>query len=94
MSTSRERFRNALNHRQPDRIPVDFGGTGNSRMHVTCVAALRDYYGLDKQPVKIADLSAMTGEIEDDLKEALGIDVQALHSYGSGFCKRSGYIDG
>ena len=25
--TSRERIRTALNHNQPDRVPVDFGGT-------------------------------------------------------------------
>lgn len=26
-STSRKRLLDALNHRQPDRIPVDFGGS-------------------------------------------------------------------
>ena len=39
---SRERVIAALAHRQPDRIPIDFGGTATSGMHVSCVAALRD----------------------------------------------------
>lgn len=48
---SKEIFQDALNHKTPARIPVDFGATLVSGMHVTCVAALRDYYGLDKIPV-------------------------------------------
>jgi hypothetical protein len=44
-----------LDHRQPDRIPVDFGGTFVSGIHVSCVLALRDYFGLEKKPVKVID---------------------------------------
>ncbi len=29
-----------LNHKQPDRIPIDFGGTAVTGMHVSCVAEL------------------------------------------------------
>ena len=45
-NNSRERFVATLNHKQPDRIPIDFGGTSVTGMHVSCVAALRDHYGL------------------------------------------------
>lgn len=31
---SKTRVREALNHRQPDRVPVDFGGTAVTGMHV------------------------------------------------------------
>ena len=34
--------------RAPDRIPVDFGSTGTSGLHVSCVVGLREYYGLEK----------------------------------------------
>jgi len=43
---SKKRVRDALVHRQPDRVPVDFGGTAVTGMHVTCVTALRDLVNL------------------------------------------------
>jgi hypothetical protein len=49
--TSRERVLTSLSHRQPDRVPIDFGGTTVTSMHVSCVAALRDYFGLEKRLV-------------------------------------------
>lgn len=70
----------AINHRQPDRIPVDFGGTPCSGLHVTCVAALRDYYGLEKQPVKVNEPYQMLGQIDEDLKQAIGIDTEPVQA--------------
>lgn len=75
---SKERIREALNHRQPDKIPVDFGATTVSGMHITCVAALRDYYGLEKRPIKVTDPCQMLGMIDDDLGECLGIDFTSV----------------
>ena len=40
--TSKERVLSALNHKQPDKVPLDFGGCTCSCMHVTCVEALRE----------------------------------------------------
>jgi uroporphyrinogen-III decarboxylase len=76
--TSKERVLTALSHRAPDRIPVDFGSTAVTGIHVSCVAALRDYYGLDRHPVKVTEPYQMLGEVEDDLKEAMGIDVAGV----------------
>ncbi len=76
--TSRDRILAALNHRQPDRIPIDFGGTTVTGMHVSCVTALRAHYGLDQHPVKVIEIGQMLGEIEEDLKQVLGIDVEAV----------------
>ncbi|MBZ5627130.1 MAG: methyltransferase [Acidobacteriia bacterium] len=76
--TSKQRVSATLDHRQPDRVPVDFGSTFVSGVHVSCVAALRDYFGLEKKPVKAIDPGQMLGEIEEDLKAALGIDTQGI----------------
>jgi len=73
--TSRERVLAALNHREPECIPVDFGGTSVTGVHVSCVAALRDHYGLEKRPVRIHEPYQMLGLIEDDLSDAMGLDV-------------------
>ena len=50
--TSKQRVRAALNHKVPDGIPMDFGGTAVTGIHASVVAALRDYYGLEKRLVK------------------------------------------
>src|ERR1035438_1236876 len=76
--TSKERVLAALNHRQPDRVPIDFGSTGVTGMHATCVAGLRQYFGLEKRPVKVHEPYQMLGLIEDDLQSALGLDVEGV----------------
>ena len=84
-TTSRERLANAMNHRQPDRVPIDFGGTAVTGVHVSCVAALRDYYGLEKRPVKVHEPFQMLGLLEDDLLDAMGVDVVGVFSRGTMF---------
>ncbi|MGO9262209.1 MAG: uroporphyrinogen decarboxylase family protein [Bryobacteraceae bacterium] len=76
--SSRDRLRTALEHREPDRIPLDFGSTSVTGMHVSCVAALRDYYGLAPGPVKVHEPGQMLGLVEDDLRAAMGIDVTGV----------------
>ena len=68
----------ALHHRAPDRLPIDFGSTGVTGIHVSCVAGLRDYYGLPKQLVKVHEPYQMLGFIDDDLKDAMGLDVDGF----------------
>lgn len=73
--TSRDRLIATLNHQQPDRVPIDFGGTAVTGIHASCVAALRDHYGLEKRPVRVHEPYQMLGLVEDDLGEAMGLDV-------------------
>src|ERR1017187_4787815 len=82
-TASCERLANALNHKQPDRIPIDFGGTSVTGIHASCVAALRDYYGLEKRPVRIHEPSQMLGLVEDDLRDAMGLDVLGVFRRGT-----------
>ena len=78
-TTSRERLETALNHRQPDRIPVDFNGTAVTGMHVKCVIGLREHYGLANRLVKVHEPYQMLGWIDDDLQTALGLDVEGVY---------------
>jgi hypothetical protein len=71
--TSREKVRLALNH-EPGPVPIDFGSTGLTGLHVSCVAGLREHYGLPPKPVKVWEPFQMLGEVEDDLSAALGSD--------------------
>ena len=74
----RERLAATLNHKQPDRIPIDFGGTAVTGIHASCVAALRDYYGLEQRPVRIHEPFQMLGLVDEDLQDAMGLDVTGV----------------
>jgi len=76
--TSKERVLAALNHKEPDAVPVDFNGTAVTGMHVNCVIGLRDHYGLDKRLVKVHEPYQMLGWIDDDLQRVLGLDVEGV----------------
>ena len=82
MMSSRERVTLALEHEEPDRVPLDLGGSPTTGMHVSTVYALRQALNLDspRTPVKVIEPFQMLGEIAPDLQEALGIDVVGLSS--------------
>jgi hypothetical protein len=71
-----------LNHQEPDRVPVDLGGSAVTGMHVSVIYGLRQALNLDppNTPVKVTEPYQMLGEIKPDLMEALGIDVTILSS--------------
>jgi hypothetical protein len=75
---SRERVLSSLNHREPDAVPVDFGSTAVTGIHVTAVAGLREHYGLEKRPVKVWEPYQMLGLIDEDLKTIMSIDVEGI----------------
>lgn len=75
---SRERVRRALRHETPDQVPIDFGGTAVTGIHVSVVAALREHYGLERRLVKVHEPYQMLGTIDDDLKQAMGVDVEGV----------------
>ena len=66
--TSRERVEAALNHREPDRVPMDLGASAVTGMHVSVVYRLRQALGLDKPgaPVKVVKPYQMLDEIAPD----------------------------
>jgi hypothetical protein len=80
MLTSRERVNLALNHQEPDRVPLDLGASGVTGMQVDTVYKLRQALGLDAPgtPVKVLEPYQMLGEIKTDLMDALGVDVVGL----------------
>ena len=77
---SRERVMLAVNHKEPDRVPLDLGGSPTTGMHVSTVYALRQALKLDPPgtPVKVVEPYQMLGEIAPDLVDALCVDVVGL----------------
>jgi len=78
--TSRERVQAALNHKQPDRVPVDFGSTMVTGISVSVISKLRKALGLDDDSarIKVTEPYQMLGEIDDELREKLHIDCVGL----------------
>ncbi len=80
MSQSRQRLLDAMSHRQPDRIPLDLGSTAVTGMSVSAVYALRQALEMDPPgtPVKVVEPYQMLGEIGEDLKQRLGVDIEGI----------------
>lgn len=73
--TQKEKVHAAINH-QAGPVPLDLGGGPTSGIHCSIVEGLRTHYGLEKGPVKVHEPFQMLGYVDDDLKDAMGIDVQ------------------
>lgn len=76
--TSKELIQQALLHRETNQIPVDFGATSVTGIHVKVVEQLRTYFGLEKKPVKVSEPYQMLGEIDEELARIMGIDTVGL----------------
>ncbi len=75
MANSRANLQKTLNHEQPERMVVDFGASPVTGIHVLLVEKLRVHFGLEKKAVKVCEPYQMLGEVEEDLQEAMGVDV-------------------
>ncbi len=85
MGEKRQCILDAVEHKQPDRIPVDFGGMTSTGLHCSLVEKLRDQYGLEKKPVTIFEPFQMLGWLDEDLIEALEVDTAMVMPVGTNF---------
>jgi len=83
---SLERLKTALDHKQLDRPPMDFGSTHVTGMNVSTVHKLRQaVLGEMDYRVKVIEPYQMLGEIDSTLAEALGVDVVGVMGPGTMF---------
>ncbi len=76
--TSRERFIKAINHIETDRPPIDMGATAISGISAYALHNLRKTLGIDK-PVKIDEPFQILGKVEEEDRQALGVDVVGIY---------------
>lgn len=78
----RERVLAALNHQEPDRVPIDFGGTGVSTICYQAYDDLRAYLGLEPRPFDPDALGSGTWagvvRAHDDVYDRLHSDVMMV----------------
>jgi hypothetical protein len=84
--TSRERLIKTLNHESTDRVCLDFGAGGQTGMGVSAVHRLRKALLGDKGfRVKVTEPYQMLGEIDEELRQTLGLDVVGVNTPGTMF---------
>jgi uroporphyrinogen decarboxylase len=76
--TSRERALTALNHREPDRIPIDLSGHRSSGIAAIAYAKLRDHLGLPARPIRVYDPVQQLAIVDEDVLQRFGVDCVEL----------------
>ncbi len=76
--TSRERVETTLRFEEPDRVPIDLGGSRVTGIMAQAYAALRRHVGLPDRPPRVYDLMQMLAEVDEDYLEFFDIDVIGL----------------
>ena len=76
--TSRERILAAIEHREPDRIPVDLGATPSSGISAIAYANLKRHLGIGGGPPRIYDVVQQLAEPEEAVLDRFGVDVLDL----------------
>jgi uroporphyrinogen decarboxylase len=73
--TSRERVLNAINHRQPDKVPVDLGSTPSSGISAIAYSNLLGYIGRTDLPVQIYDVVQQLAQPDISILDLFGVDM-------------------
>lgn len=71
----RQRVLTSLRHEEPDRVPLDLGGTVDSTIMAVAYRRLREHLGLRPGWTRVADVYQHTALVEEDVRRALGVDV-------------------
>ena len=74
----RQRVLAALRHQEPDRVPLDLGGTVDSTVMAVAYRKLRAHLGLGEGTTRVTDVYQHTALVEEDVRQALGIDVRVV----------------
>jgi uroporphyrinogen decarboxylase len=79
----RERLLTALDHREPDHVPLDLGSTQVTGIHIDAYRRLRQALGLAPVEIQVCDYIQGLALPDDDLVERLGVDVRGLYPLNS-----------
>lgn len=73
--TSRERVMAAINHKQPDYVPLDLGGTPSSGISAIAYNNLKKYLGITGGQTRIFDVVQQVAQPEMEILDRFGVDV-------------------
>ena len=75
---SRERVKLALNHQEPDRIPIDLGATIVSSITKTSYIELKKHLGMPIEEIKLLDYIQQLPYVDEALLERFGVDFRMV----------------
>src|SRR3990170_1160985 len=78
MMTPRERVAAALAHKEPDRIPIDLGGTLVSSITKAAYVPLREHLGLPAEDIVIFEQTQQLPYLSEDLLERFAVDTRVV----------------
>jgi uroporphyrinogen decarboxylase len=73
--TSRERILASIDHREPDRVPVDLGSTPSSGISAIAYGRLKQHLGIEGGHTRVYDVVQQLAQPEDVILDRYGIDV-------------------
>lgn len=71
--TSRERIVESLNHRQPDKVPVDLAGSTVTGISAIAYNNLKKHLGIDK-PTRVFDVVQQLANVDMEIIDMFGVD--------------------
>jgi len=74
----RERVMLALNHKEPDRIAIDLGGSICSSIHKKPYLELKKYLGMEVEEIIMADYVQQLPYLDEGLLERFGVDFRMV----------------
>lgn len=75
---SRERVQYALNHQEPDRVPLFIGTSGATSLLGTAYENLKAYLGMPASPTQWLSLSMQYASLDEEILQRLGSDGRPL----------------
>ncbi len=75
--TSRERVLTAINHEEPDRVPVFFGTSSATTMLAPAYEKLKDYLGIN-HPQRYFSKALQYAQLDEDVMDRFGCDGRSL----------------
>jgi len=75
---SRQRVVASLNHQQPDKVAIDFGGHRSSGIAAIAYAKLKKALGITSGDIYVYDMVQQLAIVEPEVLEAVGADVVEL----------------
>lgn len=77
---SRERVRKAINHQEPDRVPIDIGGSKASAICIDAYVKLIEYLNIDIGTPKVYESFSMLARIDEPVRKLLHCDIIELEN--------------
>jgi len=78
---SRERVRFTLNHKEPDKVPIDLGGNQSS-IHIKAYKKLLNFLDVEDKNIQYADFVQQIVRPCDQILERFGIDIRYVQPLG------------